>query len=289
MGEEALMRRLEAKGEPHARRLVRWALSGLKAKRRQRLAAAAAKMRLSLVVEEKDVIWSLDATHLGKREEGGKLMSQVLVDVQDGSVLAASLGPPPRAEDALGLLEEARRLRGGLPLVLSIDNGYATRALERYAEKAGVILLVNLPQTPQHNCWVERAIRSLKDGLRELLDLKALRGERGVGLRELVLAMRSSVLGLNERARVRGRARGAGERANDRDGTSSELYDRELRRQLAGRLAARLMKIPTERCSVRRQRLLGRFATFETLLEAGLVSLTRGGRAWEGVRWEELA
>ncbi|MEZ6196798.1 MAG: hypothetical protein R3F20_13910 [Planctomycetota bacterium] len=144
-------------------------------------------------------------------------------------------------------------------------------------------------ETPQHNCWVERAIRSLKDGLRELLDLKALRGEHGVGLRELVLAMQSSVLGLNERARERGRARGAGERANYRDGTSSEPYERELRRHLAGRLAARLMKIPAERCSVRRRRLLGRFATFETLLEAGLVSLTRGCRAWEGVRWEELA
>ncbi|MEZ4495152.1 MAG: hypothetical protein R3C29_17785 [Dehalococcoidia bacterium] len=100
------------------------------------------------MVEEKDVIWSPDATHLGKREEGGKLMSQVLVDVQDGSVLAASLVRRRGPRTRWGSSRRRAGLRGGLPLVLSIDNGYATRALTLRGE-GGRDPYQNLPQTPR--------------------------------------------------------------------------------------------------------------------------------------------
>ncbi|MCB9833819.1 MAG: hypothetical protein H6807_15260 [Planctomycetes bacterium] len=46
--------------------------------------------------------------------------------------------------------------------MLAIDNGYDSKQLRSFAREEGVTLLVNLPRTPQHNCWVERAMRSLK-------------------------------------------------------------------------------------------------------------------------------
>ncbi|MCB9833829.1 MAG: transposase family protein [Planctomycetes bacterium] len=288
LGEGEVMRRLEERGSPQPRRLVRWALVGLKARHRRRQAAIARKIRLRLAPLEDDVVWSLDATHLGHQDGGQKLMGQLIVDVRSGALRGASLGDPPKAADAVALLKHAKTERGRLPLVLAIDNGYASRKLRSYAAEEGMILLVNLPRTPQHNAWVERAMRSLKEGVRDRLSAEEIRGERALALTDLVLALRESLLDLDARRRAGRRAEGKGESAIDRDRPRRRRYDRELRSRLARRIAWRLERIPAEHCSARRRRLLERHAIFETLLEAGLVSLTRGGRPWEPVAWEEL-
>ena len=288
LGEDEMMERLEPEKDKHPRRLVRRALQTLKASHRARLRAIARKLRLQLAPLYSDVLWSLDATQLGYQADGAKLQGQVIVDVKEGSSRAASLGSPPHAQDAINLLEHAKKENGQLPLVLSIDNGYDSPALRSYLNEEGVLLLVNLPYTPEHNTWVERAMRSLKEGIRDRLEPEELRGERALALTDIVLVMQEGLLDMNARRRAKRRAQGQGETTIDRDRPSCPRYDRELRSRLARGLARRLERIPAERISARRRRLLERYAIFETLLEAGLVSLTRGGRPWDQVEWERL-
>lgn len=288
LSEDEMLEQLDALKKPQPRRLVRWALQGLKARHRRRLRVLARKLRLHLKPLAEDVLWSMDATHLGYQADGAKLEGQLIVDVMGGKARGASLGDSPKAEDAIMLLEDARKTHGRLPLVLAIDNGYVSEALENYAREHQMILLVNLPYTPQHNTWVERAMRSLKEGIRDRLYPPELCGERALGLADVVLVMRESLLDLNARREARRRAKEGAETTKDRDRASRPRYDRELRSRLARGLALRLKLIPTERISARRRRLLERYAIFETLLEAGLVSLTRGGEPWEWMAWEEL-
>ena len=202
LGEAELVKRLSTGKEPPPRRLVRWALGTLKARHRRKLRTMARKLRLSLVLSEDDLVWSLDATQLGHQDDGRKLVAQLIVDVRSGLPRAASLGPPPKAEDATALLERAKEEQGRLPLVLAIDNGYASRKLRSYAEKEGMILLVNLPRTPQHNCWVERAMRLLKEGMRDRLSLEEIRGERALARTDLVLVLRESLHDMAARRRA---------------------------------------------------------------------------------------
>ena len=112
------------------------------------------------------------------------------------------VGREATAHDVVAMLEEACRERAGLPLVYSTDNGgpYRSRALPAYLASNRVVHLRNLPHTPQHNAWAERAIGELKghcglgkgvvlDSLetaalrvadsRERLDSRRLRASRG--------------------------------------------------------------------------------------------------------------
>ena len=119
-----------------------------------------------------------------------------------------------------------------------------------------------------------------------------LRCRRAEGYRpgeaELVLVPRERLHDMAARRRAKTGSCGNGDSAIDRDRAGGRHYDRDLRSRLARRLAWRLERMPAEHGSARRRRLLERQAIFETLLEAGLASLTRGGRPWEPVAWEEL-
>ncbi|MCB9833723.1 MAG: hypothetical protein H6807_14770 [Planctomycetes bacterium] len=96
---------------------------------------------------------------------------------------------------------------------------------------------MNLPQTPQHNCWVERAMRSLKEGMRDRLSLEEFRGKRTLGLTDLVLALRESLHDMAARRRATSGSCGNGDSAIDRDMAGTRHYDRELSSRLARRLA----------------------------------------------------
>lgn len=145
-------------------RLVQRLLSQLKARwcrrERHRLEAARVKVR----VPGGDVLWSQDATHVGRDERRRAVQSEVVRDVGSMRTLLISAGPPSTADDVVALLCALKSQRGCLPLVWSTDNGpaYCNEVVERLLEREQIVHLRNVPHTPQHNSWAERAIGELK-------------------------------------------------------------------------------------------------------------------------------
>jgi transposase InsO family protein len=145
-------------------RLVKGAVAAGKRRCRARERRRRARARIHLAAACPDVVWSLDATHLGRGPRGGAIEGQVVRDVATMRTVALSAGSSPTARDVTALLERACERRGTLPLVLVTDNGgpYVSGDLARYLERHRVVHLFNLPHTPQHNAWAERAIGELK-------------------------------------------------------------------------------------------------------------------------------
>ena len=140
-------------------RLVQECLS-----RAKRLARAhAARRRVHVEVRARDVMWHLDATHLG-RTGAGEVQAQVLRDAAEPCVLAASAGGPVTSADAVALVGAAIEAAGTSPLVLATDNGppYVAADFERLLVAHRIVHLKNLPHTPQHNARAERTIRDVK-------------------------------------------------------------------------------------------------------------------------------
>jgi len=108
----------------------------------------------------KDALWSIDATHVGGKEE-----AVVVRKVATTSTADIGVGGPPVAGDLVGALERARKARGCLALVVALDNGgpMRSRELRAWADRERVVLLFNLPRTPQHNGWGEHGMRELKE------------------------------------------------------------------------------------------------------------------------------
>ena len=75
-GEEPIARVLQM---PRAR--VRRALAPLKAERRARMRKRARSTRRSTVVQARDVLWSMDATHLGRDARGHAVQAEVVREV----------------------------------------------------------------------------------------------------------------------------------------------------------------------------------------------------------------
>jgi transposase InsO family protein len=122
------------------------------------------EQRVSVAVHARDAVWTLDATHVGRELGGAAVQAEVVRDVASSKILWAGVGLASEAEDVVDLLEALRRLRAGLPLVLLTDNGsaYANELVEAYLKERQVVHLLNLPHTPQHNPWGERANGELK-------------------------------------------------------------------------------------------------------------------------------
>lgn len=143
--------------------LVQRAVRAWKRRRRARVRRRQERLRHHVDVLARDALWALDATHL-TRVAGTKVEAQVVRDAASARTVGLTVGPPVTARDALALLEHGREERGGLPLVLARDNGspYAAKSVQSYLDAHRVIVLRNLPRTPQHNPWAERAIGELK-------------------------------------------------------------------------------------------------------------------------------
>ena len=148
------------------RRLVREALKDLKADHRRRLRHERQQHRTSVMAFATGAIWALDGTHLGRFPCRCAVEGQILIDGASRKVLEASAGPPACGLDVIKMLKRARRIHGGLPLVLMTDNGgpYIAQRLAAYLKKHQVIHLFSLPRTPQHNATCERTMRTLKEG-----------------------------------------------------------------------------------------------------------------------------
>jgi hypothetical protein len=119
---------------------------------------------VSTVVQARDVLWSLDATHMG-RDAGGEVQGEALRDPASTSALSVSVGRPSTGADVVALLDRTSAARGGPPLVLCVDCGsnYASSEVRHWVDQHRVVLLQSLPRVPEHNAWVERGHRELKE------------------------------------------------------------------------------------------------------------------------------
>jgi len=154
--------------------IVRGLLRELKARRRSYLARKRAALRKHVRVHARDAVWSEDATHLG-RDEQGKVEALAVKDAGTTTSIVQSIGGPARGEDVLALLQHAQLVRGRLPLVLGMDNGPANKndLVCSYLAAERVIVLWNVPHTPEHNAPIESHFGELKLELEALDELVA--------------------------------------------------------------------------------------------------------------------
>lgn len=143
--------------------LVRRVLRELKTEHEGRKRRALEAVRTHVVVHGRNVMWSVDGTHLGRDPENKAVIGEVVRDVASTSTLGLSAGPPPTSGEVVALLDHVASETGELPLVLASDNGGENKGeVDAWCERHGVVRLRNLPYTPQHNPWVEHGNRELK-------------------------------------------------------------------------------------------------------------------------------
>jgi hypothetical protein len=182
---------LAALGRSVPVRLVRLALQAFKTRWGRWRRRRAERARVHHFVGGRDVVWSMDATHLGRAAEAA-VQCETIRDVGTTALVHVSLGAPASANEAIAALERARVERGGLPLVLASDNGlYASEAFECYLARSSVVHLRSLPRVPQHNPWAEHAHGELK-------------GETGLGRNTQLEPLEAPRIEIDRHGAVRG-------------------------------------------------------------------------------------
>jgi transposase InsO family protein len=277
-------------------RLVRTLLARLKQRLRRVTDRLRRHGRTSLSARGRDVMWALDATHLG-RDCGGQVQGEVLRDCASTRILAVSVGRPSSTGAVLDLLATAIRRRGAPPLVISTDNGpvYRSTELAQWLSHKGVVHLFSEPRTPQHNAFAERAIGELKQ-------------ETGLGkgsVLEPLGSVRSTILGMREKeresspdwcrrlidtvhrlneARVR-KSRGY-KTACQLDAALPRGEDLACRESFL-RAVSRNVELAVQSAQgARARRQARREAILCTLESFGLATRTRGGRPWTATKAE---
>ena len=258
----------EALGIPA--RLAQETVRTFKRVQRRRAREGEMKRRVSVRVHYRDVLWAEDGAQFG-RVEGEPFLAEVIRDVATTKTLAVTTGPAPTGDDITALLHCMKGDRGTLPLVLGVDNGAAQKSSDvaDYCAREKVVVLRNHPRTPQHNPFVERAIRELKEES-GLASETRLRDEEE-GTARLQAAWRR----LDNRHR---RPRHGHRTAAEVDATMPGWYPRVDRARFYA-AARKAIEEAVRACSrPRARRLAEREAIFRTLEDFGLVSRTRGGQ-----------
>lgn len=170
-GRPRVMAALRRMGQRVPESIVRELLRDIKAARARLLAKQREAERVHVTVHASDVLWTQDASHLA-RDEHGKVEALAVKDVAPAKAITTSVGGPTCGEDVIALLERAEEERG-LPLVLGMDRGPANRdaQVQAWLEARSVVVLWNVPRTPQHNAPIESFWSELKlelDALGEL-------------------------------------------------------------------------------------------------------------------------
>ena len=266
-----------------SRLLVQRVVAELKRRRRVRLARAEARRRQSIHVAGRDVLWSLDATHLGRDRGGREVQGQAVRDVSSLRTLAVTVGHPVDTIDAIAVVQLAARERAGnYPLVLVTDNGspYVSEDFESFLHEHGVTHLLSLPHTPRHNPWVERGHRDLKD-------------ESGLGRGVVVQSHADAARRLNAALeRVDGhrlRATLGYRTARAFDAQLAVPYDAGVREQLTEMVALRVEDGLHDHETRRAQRMLRREAVLASLEELELIERTRGGLPLRAVKEDTVS
>lgn len=249
-------------------RLVQRSVAELKRRTRKADQERREAHQVRVEVLARDAVWARDGLFCGRRRrspvEGEVMrdrgsMRMVMCEVQEGA-LAGEL--------AVERWERVRRERG-LPLVVQLDNGSANRseAVREYLARHQVIVLWNLPRTPEHNGAAEKAVGEVK----RVAGLG--RGTCLSGVREAQERLDAAVEALD---RHRRRASKGWRTAMELDGVLPSVHT-------AGR--ARFYEVCKRRMEEavldaktwRKARLAEREAVWSALEEFGLVRRTRGG------------
>jgi transposase InsO family protein len=269
---------------PHiARRVVEDVVRELKRRARVRRARRRAQERRHIALAGRDVLWSLDATHLGRDGSRRAVEAQAVREVATMRTLSLSVGGVVQSEDAIAVVAAAAAQRGGrYPLVLVSDNGpaYVCERFERFLAERGVLHLLSLPHTPRHNPWVERGHRDLK----EVAGLG-----KGVVVHDVIdaarrlAAARECVDGHRLRATLGYRT------ARAVDAAMAVPYDDSVRARLRDLVALRIEDGVHDRMTKRERRVLRREAVLASLEELELIERRRGGRPLGAVKQEDIS
>ena len=172
-GRGRVMKALQRMGRRVPVSIVREQLRDIKTAHQRVLAKRREAERVHVTVNARAALWSQDATHLGRDHEG-KVEALAVKDVAALTVHQTSIGGPATGEAVLALLVRAELVRGTLPFVLGMDNGPANREAKLLAwlKKRRVIVLWNVPHTPQHNAPIESTFSELKTELDALGELQ---------------------------------------------------------------------------------------------------------------------
>lgn len=251
--------------------LVRRCLAEIKRLHRARRRAHATEHRLSIEVRARDVMWSMDGTHLARLEDGAPVEGQVVRETSTPKILAVEVGAPAEGADVIRVLERVAQARGRLPLVLVTDNGpmYVCERVRTWLAERGVVHLLSLPHTPRHNPWVERTNRELKDETRL---------GRGVlvndleEVRERVEEARRRLDSVRLRARLNFQTSAAA------DARLSDWYTVTTRERFLATVCRRIAAALPGLDSARARRKARREAIYASMEELGLIQRTRGGR-----------
>jgi transposase InsO family protein len=282
MGHTAGWRPLQAALAAVPRRHVQLVVGALKRRRRVRVERRRKRDRTRVVAAGRDVLWSLDATHLGRDTAGRAVEGQAVRDVATTRTLALSVGGAVGTSDAVAVVAAAATERGGhYPLVLVTDNGspYTSEDFERFCAMHRMVHLRSLPHTPRHNPWVERGHRDLKEesGL-----------GKGVVIDDVAVAAVALAAARDRIDRHRPRATLGDRTACAVDAAMAVPYDDEVRVQLAARITQRVAAGAHDRMSKRERRVLRREAVLASLEELELITRTRGGRPLRAVKQEAI-
>jgi hypothetical protein len=143
--------------------LVRRALRELKAEHRAHVRRMDESRRVHVVLHGRNVLWSVDATHLGRDTGGATVAAELVREAASTTSLSVSIGPSPNACEVAYLLDRSLDVTGEPPLVLASDNGSENKdEVDDWCTQHGVVRLWNLPHTPKHNPWVEHGNGELK-------------------------------------------------------------------------------------------------------------------------------
>lgn len=253
--------------------LVQHTLRLWKKRDRKRRRKRIEKHRVSMAVTAREVIWTLDETHLGRRDDGSAVKSQVVKDRGTLQTVGLSAGQEANSDDVIDLLELMKEEHGVLPLVLQTDNGppFRSEETQNYLEHERVVPLLSRVYTATDNGAAEIGIRELKEssGL-----------GKGVKLRctlDTALQLGKSAMNINEH-RLRG-SRGY-ESANTLAKKMPTWYARVTREQFFEE-ARKAAKEAAQDKSGQRARLGKRKAILMVLNKYGLITFNRGGRPLE--------
>jgi len=250
-------------------RLVQESVSELKKRRAQRMRKRLAQRRVHVEVLSPNVIWTQDATHLGRM---GRVAVQAEV-IKDRATLgfeSLSVGPQANAAEILAMLEKCKK-EHGLPLVWATDNGSAYKdvLVQNFLQQEQIVHLLSRPRLPQDNAAAEKGMRELKEvaGLGKGVKLTSVEEAAGK------LAYSWEIL---DQYRLRGTK---GYR------TARELEDQlpawteKVERRVFFEQACKNMKNAVQGGeTAREKRQAERQAVYETLENFKLVERTRGGK-----------
>lgn len=262
-------------------RLVQRLVAHFKRQRERRHQAHLEAQRVHIEVLAAGAMWSQDATYLAQDEQGNKVWAEHLRDVASAECVHLVVGGELCGEEVVAMLEQVRKERGSLPLVLSTDNGsaYKSAAVSAYLHEQQIVHLKNLPRTPQHNPWIERGQGELK---RALAIDPGQEPSHGLPRSIWNLAVQAARKALNTLLP-----------RPSREGKTAAQASQELRRQYDAPYRARFYEaacaahrralLELDRCAAtkRAKRLAEREAILATMELFGLIQRTRGGALLE--------